>query len=89
MARVGGKTTKFYRETRGLKVTGGQKVKAGTLLTRQGDCWKPGRNVIGNMHLTAACDGEVSFSHKKGHYRRKQTFIHIKPLSSKKTKKTQ
>jgi len=89
MARVGGKTTKFYRETRGLKVTGGQKVTAGTLLTRQGDRWHPGRNVKGLMHLTAACDGEVFFSHRKGHYRKKQTIIHIKPLPAKKSKAAQ
>jgi len=88
MARVGGKTTKFYRETRGVKVAGGQKVKAGTVLTRQGDRWKPGLNVSGRMHLTAACEGEVYFTKKKGHYRKIQTFIHVKPLSESKKKKT-
>ena len=49
--RVGGTAAKFYRETRGLKVSGGQAVKIGTVLTRQGDHWKPGLNVNGMSHL--------------------------------------
>jgi len=85
MVRVGGLTKKFYKETKGMKVTGGQTVKCGTVLTRSGDRWKPGANVTGRMHLTAACDGEVYFTKKKGNYRRVVTYIHIKP--SKKPKK--
>ncbi len=91
MSKVGGLTTKFYRETKGVKVSGGQKVKAGTVLTREGDKWKPGLNVIGQMHLTAACEGEVYFSKKKGSYKRAVTYIHIKPITeveAKKAKKT-
>jgi len=84
--RVGGKTSKYYKETRGIKVSGGQKVKAGTVLTRQGDKWKPGANVNGRMHLTAVCDGEVYFTRKKGNYKRVVTYIHIKPAGTK-TKK--
>ena len=42
MARKGGITNKFYKETRGLKVSGGQVVSSGTILTRQGHRWKPG-----------------------------------------------
>ncbi|MFA5260689.1 MAG: 50S ribosomal protein L27, partial [Candidatus Omnitrophota bacterium] len=57
MAKKGGLTSKFYRETRGVKVSGGQYVKAGTILTREGDKWKPGINVIGQTHLNAICDG--------------------------------
>ncbi len=86
--RVGGTQTKFYRETAGLKVTGGQVVKAGTVLTRSGDQWKPGRNVIGLTHLTAGCEGEVYFTRRKGSYKQVQTIIHIKPLSQKKDKKS-
>jgi len=91
MSKVGGLTTKFYRETKGVKVSGGQKVKAGTVLTREGDKWKPGLNVIGQMHLTAACDGEVYFTKKKGSYKRAVTYIHIKPtanIKKQKSKKT-
>ena len=83
MSKVGGLTKKFYRETRGMKVTGGQKVNCGTMLTREGHRWKPGLNVVGRMHLSAACDGEVYFTKKKGKYKRAVTFINIKPLKPK------
>lgn len=79
--RVGGISSKYYAETRGLKVSGGQEVKAGTMLTRKGDRWKPGANVLGQMHLTAACDGEIYFTRKRGNYKRAITYIHIKPTS--------
>lgn len=87
MSRVGGLTKKFYRETRGIKVSGGQFVKAGTVLTRKGDRWKCGINVSGRMHLTALCDGEVYFTKKRGNYKRTVTFVHVRPLKSKQTKK--
>ena len=64
MAKVGGLTSKFYKETKGLKVSGGQEVKAGTVLTRNGDRWKPGLNIVGQMSLTARCAGEIYFSQK-------------------------
>ncbi len=83
MSRRGGMTTRYYKETRGLKVSGGQFVKSGTVLTRQGDRWKPGQNVTGRMHLAAACDGEVYFTKKKGNYKRAVTVVHIKPLEQK------
>ena len=89
MARVGGMTSKFYRETRGIKVGGGQLVKAGTLLTRNGDRWKPGQNVTGRMHLTALCDGEVYFTRRRGNYKRAVTYIHIKPISKEKSRKAE
>ncbi len=68
-----------------MKVSGGQWVKSGTVLTRQGNRWKPGLNIIGITHLTAACDGEVYFTRKRGHYKRAVTFIHIKPQSEPKS----
>ncbi|MCD4780201.1 MAG: bL27 family ribosomal protein [Candidatus Omnitrophica bacterium] len=82
MTKVGGLTNKFYRETRGIKVSGGQFVKAGTLLTRQGHRWQPGENVIGESHLNAKCDGIVYFTKKKNKYRREITLINIKPDSA-------
>jgi len=78
MAKVGGTTTKFYKETRGLKVSGGQTVKAGSILTRQGDKWKPGINVIGDAHLTARCDGEIYFTRKKNSYGKIVTCVNIR-----------
>ncbi|MBF0384978.1 MAG: 50S ribosomal protein L27 [Candidatus Omnitrophica bacterium] len=80
MARKGGLSAKFYRETKGVKVSGGQQVTSGTLLTRQGDKWKPGINVVGRMHLTAACDGEVYFTRKKSTFKKEATFINIRPV---------
>ncbi len=79
MTKVGGTTKKFYKETRGMKVSGGQRVNSGTVLTREGHRWKSGLNVIGRTHLTAACAGEVYFTRKMGNYRRAVTYIHIRP----------
>ncbi len=79
MTKIGGTTKRFYRETHGMKVSGGQKVKGGTVLTREGDKWKPGLNVIGRTSLVAGCDGEVYFTRKRGSYKRTVTFIHIRP----------
>ncbi len=79
MTKVGGTTKKYYKETHGIKVSGGQTVRAGTVLTREGDKWKPGENVIGRTLLTARCDGQVYFTKKRGNYRRAVTFVNIKP----------
>lgn len=83
MTKIGGTTSRFYRETRGMKVSGGQRVTSGTILTRQGHKWQPGLNVNGQTHLTAACDGEVYFTKKKNKYRKLTTYINIRPASSK------
>jgi ribosomal protein L27 len=81
MIGVGGVTHKHYPETKGLKITGGQQVKKGAVLTREGDKWKAGLNVGGkNTTLYALCDGTVYFSTKRGTYRTKKryTYINIK-----------
>jgi ribosomal protein L27 len=78
MTRVGGLTKKYYKETRGIKVTGGQKVTCGTVLTRQGDKWKAGANVTGRTLLAAACDGEVYFTKKKSVRGKVLTYIHVR-----------
>ena len=77
--RAGGLSSKYYRETRGVKVSGGQKVKSGTVLTREGHRWQPGLNVIGRTHLTAGCDGHVFFTRKRNSYKKAVTYINIKP----------
>jgi len=86
--RVGGKSHINYKETRGIKVSGGTKVTAGTVLTREGGKWKPGINTIGRMHLTAACDGEVYFTHKAGKYKKAVTLINVRSAAEKTKKKT-
>lgn len=81
MVRVGGLTSKYYKETKGIKASGGQIVKAGTVLTREGHKWQPGLNVTGKMHLNAICDGEVYFTRKKNAAKRVITLINIRPTS--------
>lgn len=79
MSRVGRTSSKFYRETRGLKISGGQPVKSGSILTRQGHRWKPGINVVGEMSLTAKCDGEIYFTRKKNRYNKVVTYVNVRP----------
>ncbi|HSV43773.1 MAG TPA: 50S ribosomal protein L27 [Candidatus Bathyarchaeia archaeon] len=79
MSRVGRTSSKFYRETRGLKISGGQAVKSGSILTRQGHRWKPGINVVGEMSLTAKCDGEIYFTRKKNRYNKVVTYVNVRP----------
>jgi ribosomal protein L27 len=86
--RVGGISHINYKETRGVKVSGGMKVTSGTVLTREGGKWKPGINVVGRMHLTAGCDGEVYFTHKTGKYKKAVTFINVRCLVENAKKKT-
>ena len=78
MAGKGGLAHKFYCETRGLKITAGQKVKSGTILTRQGDKWKAGLNVGGRTTLFALKDGEIYFSKIMGKRNKEITKINIK-----------
>ena len=78
MTKVGGLTSKYYKETKGMKVSGGQSVQSGTVLTREGHRWQPGINVVGTVSLTAGCDGEVYFTKKKNKARKVVTFINIK-----------
>jgi ribosomal protein L27 len=81
--RVGGISSKFYVETAGIKVSGGQKIKAGTILTREGQKWKPGLNVVGRASLTSTIDGEVYFTRKKNSYNKVITVINVKPVAAK------
>ena len=83
MSRRGGISNKYYKETHGIKVTGGQQVKSGTVLTREGDKWKPGLNVIGRTHLTASCNGEIYFTRRRGNYKKAITLVNVKPQSEK------
>jgi ribosomal protein L27 len=87
MARKGGLSAKFYRETAGIKVSGGQTVKAGAMLTRQGDRWKPGLNVIGRMSLTSVVAGEVFFTHKRNASGGAITVVNVRPVAVKAAKK--
>ncbi len=87
MAQRGGISHINYRETKGLKVAAGETVKKSAVLTREGNKWKPGKNVGGTGTLYALCDGEIYFTKKKGSYRTTKvyTFINIQPKAKKKT----
>ena len=80
--RVGGLSHKIYAETAGIKVSGGQKVKEGTVLTREGDVWRPGVNVRGRMHLSAACAGEVYFVKKRTKQGNRVTYVNVRPVGA-------
>lgn len=78
MAGKGGLSHKFYRETRGLKIAAGQRVRTGYILTRQGDKWKAGLNVSGRTTLFALKDGAIYFTKTKGKRNKEITAINIK-----------
>lgn len=79
MAQRGGLSHINYKRTKGLKVSGGQFVSQGALLTRQGDKWKPGLNISGQGTLLAKTSGTVYFTKKRGTYHKNKitTFINI------------
>ncbi|MEW5759057.1 MAG: 50S ribosomal protein L27 [Candidatus Omnitrophota bacterium] len=82
MSKVGKTTHKYYKETAGLKVSGGQIVKAGTILTRESDKWKPGKNVKGQGTLYALHAGKIYFTKRRGTYRTNKayTIINVEPV---------
>ena len=64
----------------GVKLFGGQQVKAGSIIVRQrGTVHNPGLNVgIGKDHtLYALVDGEIEFKRKKDN----RSYVSVKPLS--------
>lgn len=65
----------------GVKLFGGNIVKAGSIIVRQrGTKHNPGLNVgLGRDHtLYALTDGEVEFSRKK----KNKTYVSVKPVSN-------
>jgi large subunit ribosomal protein L27 len=65
----------------GVKLFGGNAVKAGNIIVRQrGTKHNPGLNVgLGRDHtLFALVDGEVEFSRKKNN----KTYVSVKPVSN-------
>lgn len=69
MSKRGKTTHKYYKETKGMKVSGGEIVKNGTILTREANKWKAGKNVGGMGTLYALCSGKVYFTRRRGTYR--------------------
>ena len=83
--RRGGLSHINYRETKGMKASGGQFVKKGEILTRQGDKWRAGINTRGKATVYALCDGTVYFKKRKGTYHKNKTstVINIKKVEKK------
>lgn len=69
-----------------VKVSGGQTVKTGQVLSRGIASYKPGVNVRGDGTLFALCPGKVYFSRKKTNHGKVRTFINITPQTAKPSK---
>jgi len=87
--RRGGLSHINYKETKGVKITEGQFVKKGSILTRQGDKWKAGINTAGKASVYALCDGTVYFKKRKGTYHKRKLFATINIKEVTKKEKTQ
>lgn len=71
------------KKDRAIKVSSGEKVLTGQILSRGIMTYKAGRNVRGIDTLYALCPGKVSFSKKKTSHGKVRTFINILPLKEK------
>jgi ribosomal protein L27 len=67
------------KKGKGLKVSDGQPVKVGQLLSRGINVYKSGKNVKGLSDMVALCAGKVYFSHKKTSHGKFRTFINVAP----------
>jgi ribosomal protein L27 len=74
---AGGKSTP--KKDKAVKISGGQLVKTGQILSRGFNQYKAGKNVEGINNLRAACSGEIAFTRKKTSHGRVRTFINIMP----------
>ena len=63
-----------------VKVSGGQPVKTGQILSRGISTYKAGVNVKGLNALHSLCDGTVYFTRKKTSHGKVRTYINIQPL---------
>jgi len=68
------------KKDKALKVSNGKFVKAGEILARGLNSYKPGQNVGGLGTLFALCPGKVYFTKKKTPHGRFRTFINIAPI---------
>jgi len=76
----GHRKSKHYPDVMGIKVGAGKIVNTGTLLTRQGDKWRPGKNVGGTDNLFALCKGKVTFTKTKNNRGKLSSYINIVPV---------
>lgn len=71
------------RKDRAIKVSCGERVKAGKILVRGVPTYKAGINVKGLDTLLALCPGKVYFTKKKTSHGRFRTFVNVEPLKDK------
>ncbi|MDD5044935.1 MAG: 50S ribosomal protein L27 [Candidatus Omnitrophica bacterium] len=76
----GHRKSKHYSDVKGIKVGAGKLVPTGTLLTREGDRWRPGKNVGGKDNLFALCEGKVTFTRTKNKRGKLSSYINIIPV---------
>jgi len=84
MSKVGAKGTP--KKDKGVKVTAGQIVKCGQLLTRHINTIKPGANVKGINSLSALCAGKVCFKKKRTPSGKIRAYLAIEPTGKKSAK---
>jgi len=71
------------KKDKALKVSGGQLVKAGEILSRGFSTYKAGANVKGLDTLYALCPGKIYFSTRKTSHGKVRTFINVLPTEEK------
>lgn len=74
---IGGFSTP--KKDKSIKVSNGQLVKTGQILSRGLSAYKAGVNVKGQAALYALCPGKVYFTKKKTSHGKGRTFINIAP----------
>lgn len=72
------------KKDKAVKVSAGQSVSTGTILSRGISVYKAGKNVKGRCTLHAACAGKIYFTRRKTPHGRVRTFINIEPAAKKK-----
>jgi len=69
------------KKDKAVKVSGGQMVETGKILSRGLSTYKAGMNVKGIATLQALCPGKVYFTRKKTSHGKFRTFINIQPVA--------
>lgn len=78
---AGGKATAKKDEQ--LKVSEGQCVKVGTILSRHINKYKAGKNTRGEGSIFALVEGIVHFTRKKTPHGKFRTFVNVMPKKDK------
>ncbi len=81
---TGGKSTP--KKDKALKVSNGQSVKTGQILSRGIDTYKAGHHAKGLDTLFALCPGKVYFTRKKTSHGKVRTLINVEPVPEKPAK---